>query len=389
MNFVCISSDQYPDKYAAPIRHSTIMRGLVEQGHSVKFLLLSPQNWNSSNKLDYYGIQFETLNTYKGSNKILKKIYELIAIRKANKWIKKEAEKNNLDAVIIFTVEALPISLVMKKAHAAGVKVFHERTELPYASLLDYKKGESKLNFYLKNLLPQFDGVFVINDKLNNYIQQFNSNTQKLLTVVNLSFFKTNKPSPYPFKYVAYCGQIWGQKDGVPILIEAFAKISNLFPELKLVLVGDNSKKDLIKETTGAVAKLNIQDKVVFTGLVERDMMPVILCNAEILVVSKPDNERNSGNFPIKIGEYLATGVPVVVTKVGEIPAFIKDGESGFLATPGSADAFAGKMKEALADTQRAKTIGLKGRQVAESFFDYRIQAKVMEEYISKKIKEQ
>lgn len=387
MNFLFISSDQYPDKYAAPIRHSTITRGLVEQGHKVNFLLLSPQNWDGAKTLDYFGIHFETFNSYIGSNKILKKIYELIAIRRVNKWIRIRAKQKELDAVVIFTVEPLPISLITKQAHSAGIKVFHERTELPYASVLDYKKGETKLNYYLKKLLPNFDGVFVINDKLNTYIQQFNPNTQKLLTVVDLTFFKTNVPSPYPFKYVAYCGQIWGQKDGVPILIEAFSKISKNFPQLKLVLVGDNSKKELIKETTGAIEKLNISGKVIFTGLVERDMMPVILCNAEILVVSKPDNERNSGNFPIKIGEYLATGVPVVVTKVGEIPAFIKDGESGFLATPGSADAFAEKMLEALSDPERAALIGKNGQKIAEAFFDYKIQAQVMADYITQKIK--
>ena len=36
--------------------------------------------------------------------------------------------------------------------------------------------------------------------------------------------------------------------------------------------------------------------------------MPTYLGNAELLVVSKPNNEQNSGNFPNKIGEYLATG---------------------------------------------------------------------------------
>ena len=388
MNFLLISSDQYPDKYAAPIRHSTITRGLVEQGHTVNFLLLSPQNWGNSQTLDYFGIHFETYNSYTGSNKILKKIYEYKAIRKVNKWIRVKAAAKALDAVVIFTTESFPISLITKQAHAAGIKIFHERTELPYASLSFYNKGENTLDYYLKKLLPRFDGVFVINDKLNNYILQFNSNTQKLLTVVDLSFFKTNTASPYPFKYVAYCGQIWGEKDGVPILIEAFSKVTKSFPLLKLVLVGDTSKKQLIKETTDAIEKLNISDKVIFTGLVEREMMPVILCNAEILVVSKPDNERNSGNFPIKIGEYLATGVPVVVTKVGEIPLFIKDGESGFLAAPGSAIAFAEKMQEALNDPEHAKLIGENGRKVAETFFDYRIQAQVMADYISKKIKQ-
>ena len=125
-----------------------------------------------------------------------------------------------------------------------------------------------------------------------------------------------------------------------------------------------------------------MQDKVIFTGLIEREMMPVILCNAEILVVSKPDNEQNSGNFPIKIGEYLATGVPVVVTSVGEIPLFIKDGESGFLAIPGSADSFAKKMEEALTNKEKAKTAGQNGRRIAEENFDYRKVSKIMADYI-------
>jgi glycosyltransferase involved in cell wall biosynthesis len=214
----------------------------------------------------------------------------------------------------------------------------------------------------------------------------FNKHTQKLLTVVDPDFFSTTKPSPYPFPYIGYCGTISGNKDGVPILIEAFAKITTLFPEIKLVLVGNNNKA-AIQDTLQAIENFGVQDKVIFTGLVERDMMPVILCNAQILVVAKPDNEQNSGNFPIKIGEYLATGVPIVVTSVGEIPQFVKDGESGYLAQPGSAEDFAKKMQEALSNPQQAVLAGQKGKTIALNQFHYKIQAKIMADYIAKTIK--
>jgi len=95
----------------------------------------------------------------------------------------------------------------------------------------------------------------------------------------------------------------------------------------------------------------------------------------------------NTGNFPIKIGEYLATGVPIVVTSVGEIPLFVKDGESGFLAEPDNAKAFAKKMEEVLADPNRSKKIGQAGKKIAQTFFDYKIQAGIMAEYIAEKIK--
>lgn len=389
MNLIFVSSGHYPDKHAAAIRHSTLAKGLAEQGHSITFLLLSPQDWNGKDSLDYFGVQFLTLNSYKGANKFLKQYYELKAIFKAKKIIRQQAAEKKLDALVIFTIELLPIHFLMKSAHAMGIKVLHERTELPYAIAGQSKRRQKMLDIYLNRQLPKFDGVFVISNKLTQYIGQYNKAVKKLVTLVDLVFFRSEKQSPYPFSYIGYCGTISGNKDGVPILIEAFASITNKFPQLKLVLVGNNSNKAGIKETTDAIEKFNLSDKVIFTGLVEREMMPVILCNAEILVVSKPDNEQNSGNFPIKIGEYLATGVPVVVTSVGEIPLFIKDGESGYLAVPGSAASFAQKMEEALSNRDKAKQAGLSGRKIAEENFDYRKVSKIMADYIEevKKLK--
>lgn len=383
MNLTFVSTGQYPDSHAAAIRHSTLAKGLIALGHQINFLVLSPQQWVSEH-INYEGCNFQTLNSYKGSNKILKNLLDLKAIFKARKIIKEQIAQKQLDALVIFTIEPLPIYFLQRLAHGSGIKVFHERTELPYALTNASKKQQILLKFYLNKLLPKFDGIFCISDKLVNYIRQFNPHTHKLLTVVDLAFFTTQKTSPYQFPYIGYCGTISGNKDGVPILIEAFASITQKFPLIKLVLVGNNNNQAAIKETLDTIEKYQLSNKVIFTGLVDRDMMPVILCNAEILVVSKPDNEQNSGNFPIKIGEYLATGVPVVVTRVGEIPLFIKDGHSGFLAEPGNADSFAQKMEEALSNSAKAKSAGEEGKQIAINQFDYKIQAGIMADYINK-----
>ena len=387
MNFTFVSTGSYPDIHAAAIRQSVLSKGLVELGHSVRFLVLTPQQWEGKKSINYFGVQFEELNSYNGNNKILKHFYYLQSVLKAKKILKQQAKEKKIDALVIFSVMAIhtvPIDFLIKKAKRFKIKVFHERTELPYV----FDTNKKMLNIYLNKMLPKFDGIFVISDKLNTYIQQFNTATKKLLTVVDLSFFSTTFPSPYPFPYIGYCGTIGGNKDGVPLLIEAFAKIAGRFPKLKLVLVGNNADKIAIKETLDAINLYSLTDRIVFTGLVERHMMPVILCNAEILVVAKPNNELNTGNFPIKIGEYLATGVPIVVTSVGEIPLFVKDGESGFLAEPDNANDFAKKMEEVLADPNRSKKIGQAGKKVAQTFFDYKIQAGIMAEYIAEKIKE-
>lgn len=382
MNITIVSTGQYPDSHAAAIRHSTLCKGLAELGHNVSFFVLTAQNWDHPT-LQYHGVQYESLNLYTGNNKFLRRFHEIRAVFKAKKRIQQQAAQKKIDALVVFTIEILPVKVMLKTAHALNIKVFHERTELPYALGRNSKKQQQMLQYYQEKLLPRFDGIFLISNKLMQYMSQFNRATKKLVTVVDLSFFTTDKASPYPFPYIGYCGTISGNKDGVPILIEAFATITKKYPETKLVLVGNNSNKPAIKETLDAIEKYGLTNKVIFTGLVDRDMMPVILCNAEILVVSKPDNEQNSGNFPIKIGEYLATGVPVVVTSVGEIPLFIKDGESGFLAEPGSAASFAAKMDEALNNKERAAAAGAKGKRIAAENFDYRKVSAIMADYIT------
>lgn len=384
MNIIFISTGIYPDQHAAAIRHSTLAQGIVENGHCLNFFLLSAQTWEST-KLEYNGVSFETYNNYKGTNSPKRLINLYGAIKKVKKRITSINRKSKIDGIVIFTIDVMVIHAIISFAKKNKIKVFHERTELPYTmGKVSNLFGNVQFNFYLKNLLPKFDGIFVISDKLKAYLQKFNNNIEKILTVVDTNFFSSANHRCYDFPYIAYCGTMSGTKDGVPLLIEAFAKMINKFPEHKLLLIGNNTNNQKIEQTLNAIEQFDLREKVVFTGLVNRQDMPGLMGHADLLVVSKPDNEQNSGNFPIKIGEYLATGVPVVVTKVGEIPTFIEDKVNGFLAIPDSAESFYKKMDEALSDYEKAREIGQKGKLIAVKIFNYKIQAKRMTDYIEK-----
>ncbi len=384
MNLVFVSTGSYPDQRAAAIRHSTLVQGVAMHGHKVCFFLLSPQNWSSSELL-YKGIFFNSLNTYKGKNKILHSLYFLYALLKLVKKVKNMQKEKPIDGIIIYTINLVVIRIFLSIGKSHNIRILHERTELPYViGKSNSFLGRLKYKYYLNFLIPKFDGLYVISDKLRDFFLPYNNKIEKILTVVDTNFFNSTSTKYFDFNYIAYCGTMRGNKDGVPLLIRAFARIILDFPDYKLVLIGDNSDQNSIKEVINTICNLKIKDKVIFTGLIDREDMPKILGNAKLLVVSKPDNEQNSGNFPIKVGEYLSTGIPVVVTNVGEISKFITDGENGFLAVPDSIDSFFSKMKEALIDYNRAKVIGLNGRALAEKHFDFKIQSKKMTDYINK-----
>ena len=134
------------------------------------------------------------------------------------------------------------------------------------------------------------------------------------------------------------------------------------------------------------IEEFGLTNRITYFGVLNKDQIPVFVCNADLLVLSRPDSHQAQGGFPTKLGEYLATGNPVCVTKVGEIPDYLEDNVSAFMATPGDVDSFADAMDRALSNPDNAKKVGLAGRKVAEREFNSEIQAKRLYEFLQENL---
>jgi glycosyltransferase involved in cell wall biosynthesis len=76
--------------------------------------------------------------------------------------------------------------------------------------------------------------------------------------------------------------------------------------------------------------------------------------------------------LPNKLGEYLASGRPVVAGKVGDLQDFLTDDVNAYLAEPGNERDFADKMIRVLQNPRRAGQIGAAGQQACIDYLDYR-----------------
>jgi glycosyltransferase involved in cell wall biosynthesis len=70
--------------------------------------------------------------------------------------------------------------------------------------------------------------------------------------------------------------------------------------------------------------------------------------------------------------EAMASGLPVVTTRVGANPEIVEEGETGFLVEAGDAGALARALTALVDDAGRARAMGQRGRQRAERLFDAR-----------------
>ena len=280
-------------------------------------------------------------------------------------------KKRLKDGDIVYTYN---VSLLTKMCEEIkGVRVFAERTEHPKASdgfpnpLLALSDPEIIMT--LNNLT----GLFVISKPLKEYYEGLEIDPSKIHIInmtVDADRFMGIKKNPNSEKYIAYCGTASNNKDGVDQLIKAFALVVKRHPEYKLYIIGSTPSKKQRFDNYELVKELGIESSVVFTGVIPAVQMPQMLKNAEILALDRPDNLQAKYGFPTKLGEYLLTGNPVVVTRVGDIPLFLKDGESALLSDPNNAQDFADKLCWAIEKPDKAKAIGENGKKVAEQSFN-------------------
>jgi glycosyltransferase involved in cell wall biosynthesis len=77
-----------------------------------------------------------------------------------------------------------------------------------------------------------------------------------------------------------------------------------------------------------------------------------------------------SAGFPFKLGEYLATGKPVIASRIDDVDKYLEDRRSAVLIEPGSVEAIAEAMRYILRRPDAARAIGREGREVARNAFE-------------------
>jgi colanic acid/amylovoran biosynthesis glycosyltransferase len=79
--------------------------------------------------------------------------------------------------------------------------------------------------------------------------------------------------------------------------------------------------------------------------------------------------------IPVALMEAMASGLPVVATRLSGVPELVEDGMTGLLVEPGDAEALAGAIERLLEDDVLAAELARNGRAVVERSFNLRREA--------------
>ena len=154
---------------------------------------------------------------------------------------------------------------------------------------------------------------------------------------------------------VLFAGRVAPGK-GINLLIQAIAKLNNA--DIRLVVAGPDF--GALADLRELSQRLELTDKVIFTGVLERRKFCATIKTCDVLVLPSYGGE----SFGIVLTEAMACGKPVIGSRTGGIAELIQEGENGFLFDIGSVEQLAEKIDLLYRDRNLYRELGEEGRRI-------------------------
>ena len=152
-------------------------------------------------------------------------------------------------------------------------------------------------------------------------------------------------------------------------LIQAFARLINDFPNIRLEICGEGPNRAALE---AEARRMNCADAISFLGW--RNDYPTLALGWDMFVL--PSIEES---FGIALLEAMSTGLPSIASKVGGIPELLVDGVTGWLVPPRDVSALASRMRQLLNDQEGRLRMGHMARHRARDQFSLQRMAKKVE----------
>lgn len=377
---IFLASD-FKEGNGANARIKAYAKGLKEEGVNVEILFLHASSFNNTlvnnqKKGFWQGVFYKFLNNrvtrpYSILGKLLDSLKSIIG---STYYILKHRQE--FDMFYLYMPKLHQFFHIFLLAKVLGIKTVAEKTELYSASSNDQASLKNWLLQQIEkmdeaNSQKWCDHLVVISSNLYQFYRQYfpEDRITKLPIIVDMERFTHLNGDPKKPYRVGYLGS-FGEKDGVPGIIDAFAQANHQIPNLKLRLMGYNPNEAATKahinhyQLNGAVENL---------GQVCYSDIPDLLHECDLLIVNRTDSSYSHYGFPTKLGEYLATGRPTVVTKVGDIPKYLEHKENTYIIEPEDTEGLAEVIKDRYAYYDYFNKIGERGKEATQRFFDYSI----------------
>ncbi len=293
-------------------------------------------------------------------------------------------KKRKINAIIINTRSFGTILIYWLFRRICRYKMFFNYTELNSAVNSRRKSLIKVINdlFFEKYAFRLLNGVIPISDLLKDVALNANPGLPYLKIPVLVDFNEFSVERNPTQSYFVYCGHS-SYHYAIEFILQSFELISSKTIGLKLVLYGDERQTEKVRyRINSSIIKERTE---ILSDLVYSDLIRLYINSTGLLIPLKPDL-RDKARFPHKIGEYAASGRPIISTKFGEINNYFTDGVNALITEEFDCKMFARKMDFAFENPDQCELLGIKANETARKYFDYKINGEILTQFIWKEV---
>ena len=201
------------------------------------------------------------------------------------------------------------------------------------------------------------DHVIIANDIWYKKIVSRSVSADKCTAILNYPddtiFYKRNsKPRNTKKIIFLYPGTLnWHQ--GLDIAIHALSKVKRLHPDFEFHIYGSGEKKAELKKMAN---QLGLESNVLFKNGVPLQELPDVISQADIGIIPKRNDKFGGEAFSTKSLEFMAVGLPVIISKTKIDQYYFNDNIVQFFK-PGSSDDLADKIEQLIKNQELRKKL--------------------------------
>ena len=212
-------------------------------------------------------------------------------------------------------------------------------------------------------ILARLANVVVVGShSLYEWAQKYNRNVHLIPTSVSVSAygkFSSMRREPNKKFTLGWIGNGPAHYENLKLLVPVFIEIAKENQDFVFRLVGALGERkiyDLFQSIEGM--QVEIIDSLNWS---DPEAVPRAIQSFDVGLMPLTDSEWNRGKCAFKAIEYMASGVPVVLSKVGENIFLVNDGENGMLAV--TTEEWVAKIKQLYTNQPLRERMGEKGRE--------------------------